>query len=113
MKFFRSPIESTLWIWEQPPLAFGVPRQTGRKRKTLMNFNQLTIIGFIGRNAETKQLPNGIAVTRFSVATTRSWKDDKGEYGSSGPGHSFFLGLAFQSWSLLPRRVYAIHSQSD
>ena len=30
-----------------------------------MNLNQLTIIGFIGRNAETKQLPNGTAVTKI------------------------------------------------
>jgi single-strand DNA-binding protein len=45
-----------------------------------MNLNQLTIIGFISRNAETKQLANGTAVTRFSVATTKSWKDDKGEW---------------------------------
>ena len=45
-----------------------------------MNFNQLTIIGFIGGNAETKQLPNGTPIIKFSVATTRSWKDDKGEW---------------------------------
>ncbi|MBV8832757.1 MAG: single-stranded DNA-binding protein [Acidobacteriaceae bacterium] len=45
-----------------------------------MNFNQLTIIGYIGKNAETKQPPNGTPVTKFSVATTRSWKDDKGEW---------------------------------
>jgi len=42
-----------------------------------MNLNQLTIIGFIGHHAETKQLPNGTPVTKFSVATTRSWKDEK------------------------------------
>jgi single-strand DNA-binding protein len=30
-----------------------------------MNLNQLTIIGFIGRNAETKQLPNGTSVIKF------------------------------------------------
>jgi len=45
-----------------------------------MNFNQLTIIGYIGKNAEIKQLPNGTSVTKFSVATTHSWKDDKGEW---------------------------------
>jgi single-strand DNA-binding protein len=45
-----------------------------------MNLNQLTIIGFIGRNAETKSLPNGTPVIKFSVATTRSWKDEKGEW---------------------------------
>ena len=42
-----------------------------------MNFNQLTILGFVGKNAETKQLPNGTDVTKFFVATTRSWKDEK------------------------------------
>ena len=45
-----------------------------------MNLNQLTIIGLIGQNADTKQLANGTTVTKFSVATTRSWKDDKGEW---------------------------------
>ena len=45
-----------------------------------MNLNQLTIIGFIGRNAETKQLPNGTPATKFSVATTRSWKEEKGDW---------------------------------
>ena len=45
-----------------------------------MNLNQLTIIGFIGQNADTKQLAGGTTVLKFSVATTRSWKDDKGEW---------------------------------
>jgi single-strand DNA-binding protein len=53
-----------------------------------MNFNQLTIIGFIGGNAETKQLPNGTPVTKFSVATTRSWKDDKGEWKDKTQWHN-------------------------
>jgi len=52
-----------------------------------MNFNQLTIIGFIGKNAETKQLPNG-TVTKFSVATTRSWKDEKGEWKDKTQWHT-------------------------
>lgn len=53
-----------------------------------MNFNQLTIIGFIGKNAETKQLPNGTPVIKFSVATTRSWKDDKGEWKDKTQWHT-------------------------
>ena len=53
-----------------------------------MNFNQLTIIGYIGKNAETKQLPNGTPVTKFSVATTRSWKDDKGEWKDKTQWHT-------------------------
>ncbi|HEX3681733.1 MAG TPA: single-stranded DNA-binding protein [Bryobacteraceae bacterium] len=41
-----------------------------------MYLNQLTIIGFLGQNPEVKFLPNGTAVTKFSVATKKSWKDD-------------------------------------
>ena len=53
-----------------------------------MNLNQLTIIGFIGRNAEIKPLPNGTPVTKFSVATTRSWKDEKGEWKDKTQWHT-------------------------
>jgi len=53
-----------------------------------MNFNQHTIIGFIGKNAETKQLSNGTPVTKFSVATTRSWKDDQGEWKDKTQWHT-------------------------
>ncbi|MBV8828207.1 MAG: single-stranded DNA-binding protein [Acidobacteriaceae bacterium] len=53
-----------------------------------MNFNQLTIIGCIGKNAEIKQLPNGTSVTKFSVATTHSWKDDKGEWKDKTQWHT-------------------------
>jgi single stranded DNA-binding protein len=42
--------------------------------------NQLTIIGFVGKNAEAKYLANGTPVVKFSVATKKSWKDDQGEW---------------------------------
>jgi single-strand DNA-binding protein len=53
-----------------------------------MNFNQLRIIGHIGKNAETKQVSNGTPVTKFSVATTRSWKNDKGEWKDKTQWHN-------------------------
>jgi single-strand DNA-binding protein len=53
-----------------------------------MNFNQLTIIGYIGKNAETKQVSNGTPVIKFSVATRRSWKDDKGEWKEKTQWHT-------------------------
>ena len=56
-----------------------------------MNLNQLTIIGFLGRDAETKQLPNGPAVIKFSVATTKSWKDDKGEWKDRTQWHTVLV----------------------
>jgi single-strand DNA-binding protein len=37
--------------------------------------NKVIPIGNLGRDAETKSTPSGSAVTRFSVATQRRWKD--------------------------------------
>jgi single-strand DNA-binding protein len=43
--------------------------------------NRITLIGFLGKDAETRLMPNGTAHTRFSLATNVSWKDqDSGEY---------------------------------
>src|SRR6185312_6396378 len=39
--------------------------------------NKVILIGNLGRDAETKFTPSGTAMTRFSVATTRSWKDQQ------------------------------------
>src|SRR5271170_466109 len=39
--------------------------------------NKVTLIGNLGRDAEAKFTPSGVSVTRFSVATTRSWKDQQ------------------------------------
>jgi single-strand DNA-binding protein len=41
--------------------------------------NKVFLIGHLGRDAETRFTPSGVACTRFSVATTRSWKDQQTE----------------------------------
>jgi len=53
-----------------------------------MNLNQLSIIGFVGKNAETKYLPNGTPVTKFSVATKKSWKDENDEWKEKTQWHN-------------------------
>jgi single-strand DNA-binding protein len=35
------------------------------------------LIGHLGKDAETKYTPSGAAATRFSIATSRSWKDQQ------------------------------------
>lgn len=37
--------------------------------------NLVILIGNIGQDAETKHTPGGTAVTNFSIATSRRWKD--------------------------------------
>lgn len=37
--------------------------------------NKVIIVGNLGRDPETRYMPNGEAVTNIAVATTESWKD--------------------------------------
>ncbi len=39
--------------------------------------NKVILIGNLGRDAETKFTPSGVSVTKFAVATSRSWKDQQ------------------------------------
>jgi single-strand DNA-binding protein len=73
-----------------------------------MNLNQLSIIGYIGRSAETKYLANGTAVTKFSVATKKSWKDENNEWKEKTQWHNIVaFGKGFEQ--LAERLVKGAH----
>jgi len=42
-------------------------------------YQQITIIGNLGRDPEMRYTPSGVAVTNFSVATSRSWTGQDGQ----------------------------------
>lgn len=42
-------------------------------------YQKITLIGNLGRDPEMRYLPNGRAVTNFSVATNRKWTDNDGQ----------------------------------
>ena len=42
-------------------------------------YEQTIIIGNVGRDPEMRYTPNGTAVTNFSVAVNRRWKDKDGQ----------------------------------
>ena len=39
------------------------------------SINKVILVGHLGKNAEGKFMPSGVHVARFSVATSRRWKD--------------------------------------
>lgn len=43
-----------------------------------MSFQQVVIVGNLGRDPEMKYTPTGVAVTKFSVAVSRSWTGQDG-----------------------------------
>ena len=44
-----------------------------------MTVAEITIIGYLGRNPDMHYMPSGKAVTNFSVAATREWKDSNNQ----------------------------------
>ncbi len=50
--------------------------------------NKVILLGHLGKDAETRFTPSGAAVTNFTVATNRRWKDQQpggGKEGTDGP----------------------------
>ncbi len=62
----------------------------------MASVNKAIIVGNIGRDPETRYLPNGDAVTNISVATTEKWKDKSGKQQEKTEWHRvcFFGKLA-------------------
>ncbi len=54
--------------------------------------NKVTLLGHLGRDAETRFTPSGAACTNFTLATNRRWKDDQtGEWKEETDWHRIVL----------------------
>jgi single-strand DNA-binding protein len=54
--------------------------------------NKVILVGHLGKDAETRFTPAGAAVTQFSVATNRRWKDQQsGEWKDETDWHNVVL----------------------
>ena len=62
----------------------------------MASVNKVIIIGNLGRDPETRYMPEGGAITNISVATTDKWKDKNGEMQEKTEWHrvAFFGRLA-------------------
>jgi single-strand DNA-binding protein len=57
--------------------------------------NKVILVGNLGKDAETKFTPGGAAVTKFSIATGRRWKDQQsGEWKEETDWHNVVLWRA-------------------
>ena len=56
-----------------------------------MSLNKVILIGRLGREPETRYMPNGDAVCNFSLATTESWKDQSGQKKERTEWHAITL----------------------
>lgn len=50
--------------------------------------NKQILVGYLGKDPELKELPSGAKYCRFSVATSESWKDKRGEWQNETTWHN-------------------------
>lgn len=71
--------------------------------------NKVILLGHLGRDAETKFTPSGIARTSFSVATNRRWKDQQtNEWKEETDWHNIILWRQenFANYLVKGKQVY-------
>ena len=57
--------------------------------------NKVMLIGNLGKDAETRYTPSGAAITKFSLATARRWKDSQtGEWKDATDWHDVVVWRA-------------------
>ena len=66
------------------------------KENLMASVNKVILVGNLGRDPETRYMPDGGAITNISIATTSTWKDKSGEKQEATEWHriSFFGKLA-------------------
>ena len=62
----------------------------------MASVNKVILVGNIGKDPETRYMPNGDTVTNITIATSESWKDKNGEKQEKTEWHRvvFFKKLA-------------------
>ena len=62
----------------------------------MASVNKVILIGNLGKDPETRYMPNGEAVTNITIATTETWKDKSGEKQEKTEWHrvTFYRKLA-------------------
>ena len=102
------------WL-ESGPLRSGSPQPIGAgKERNMLCKNRITLIGFVGQDAETRTTPNGNQYTRFSVATSVSRKDNSnGEYKTRTEWHRVICWNKLADWLAICTKVLMWRSKAS
>jgi single-strand DNA-binding protein len=71
--------------------------------------NKVTLLGHLGKDAETKYTPSGTSVSNFTIATNRRWKDQQsGEWKEETDWHNIVMWRSenVSSYLLKGKQVY-------
>jgi single-strand DNA-binding protein len=66
----------------------------------MLCINRITLIGFLGQDAESRSTPNGATYTRLSLATSVSWKEKgSNEYKTRTEWHRIISWNKLAEWA--------------
>lgn len=65
----------------------------------MASVNKVILIGNLGKDPEVRHMDNNLAVARFSIATTESYKDKNGDWQDQTEWHNIV------AWRFLAERV--------
>jgi single-strand DNA-binding protein len=75
--------------WGAGATCLRVPRYRAGQKKEISNMyqNRVSLIGFVGNDAQLKSTKNNTSIAVFSVATKSSWRTSSGSYDSRTEWH--------------------------
>ncbi len=78
-----------------------------------MTLNRLTLIGFVGADAEEKTNSKGSPYTVFSVATKTSWKNADGAWDSRTEWHRCVANSKIAAFAATLKRALTCRSKAN
>lgn len=78
-----------------------------------MTLNRLTLIGFVGADAEEKTNCNGSPYTVFSVATKSSWKNADGAWDSRTEWHRCVANGRIAAFAATLKKGAHVHVEGE
>jgi single stranded DNA-binding protein len=89
-------------------------QRTNFKKEQYTMFNKVILIGRLGKNAEVKTAQNKKDYVTFSIATSESWKNDKGEYETRTEWHRVYAwgNLSNFARTLLKGQLISLEGRS-
>jgi single-strand DNA-binding protein len=76
--------------------------------------NRITLIGFLGKDVETRFTTKGTPYSRFSIATNVSWKDkESGEYRNRTEWHACVAWAKLGEWAAVLKKGAFVEAEGE
>ena len=113
---FRTLRKTCFACLESGPLRSGSPQpiRARKENRHMLCKNRITLIGFLGQDADARSTQNVTALTRFSLATSVSWKENgRNEYQKRTEWHRILCWNKLAEWPARWKRAHTWKSKAN